>query len=91
MSRSVYRYSIWLTFAVVWLFVTTAGAIHSDEAGAIDWHHKLIGTPLKGSTFLHKPFAGSGALAFALTNRNVLAALNPRDGAIGITGLVLKC
>jgi ER membrane protein complex subunit 1 len=84
MSRSLYRCSIWLTLTVVWLFVTTAGALHSDEAGAIDWHHKLIGTPLKGSTFLHKPFAGSGALAFALTNRNVLAALNPRDGAIGI-------
>jgi ER membrane protein complex subunit 1 len=66
-----------------WLctFVT---ALHADEAGVIDWHHKLIGTPLEGSTFLHKPIAGSGALAFTLTDRNVLAALNLRDGAIGI-------
>jgi hypothetical protein len=58
-------------------------ALHADEAGVIDWHHKLIGTPLQASTFLHKPVVGSGALAFTLTDRNVLAALNLRDGAIG--------
>lgn len=66
------------------LFVAVACALHADEAGVIDWHHKLIGTPLEGSTFLHRPVAGSGALAFTLTDRNVLAALNLRDGAIGI-------
>lgn len=60
------------------------GALHIDEAGVIDWHHKLVGTPREGSTFLHKPVAGSGALAFTLTERNVLAALNLRDGGIGI-------
>lgn len=72
-----------LKLAVVWFCVSAVGALHSDEAGLIDWHHKLIGTPLKDSTFLHKPVAGSGALAFTLTDRNVLAALNPRDGTVG--------
>jgi hypothetical protein len=67
-----------------WL-CTVVTAQYADEAGVIDWHHKLIGTPLEGSTFLHKPVAGSGALAFTLTDRSVLAALNLRDGAIGTT------
>lgn len=73
-----------MLFALVtWLFIAVAGALHADEAGIIDWHHQLIGTPLEGSTFLHKPVAVSGALAFTLTGKNVLAALNPRDGGIG--------
>ena len=83
MSLRIFRCSVLLALAVVWFCVSSVGALHADEAGVIDWHHKLIGTPLKNSTFLHKPVAGSGALAFTLTDRNVLAALNPRDGAIG--------
>ena len=68
---------------VTWLFIAVVSALHADEAGIIDWHDKLIGTPLEGATFLHKPVAVSGALAFTLTDKNVLAALNPRDGGIG--------
>ena len=75
---------------VAWVFVSVVTALHADEAGVIDWHHKLIGTPLEGSTFLHKPIAGSGALAFTLTDKNVLAALNLRDGAIGSDQNVTK-
>jgi ER membrane protein complex subunit 1 len=76
---------------VAWvLFVTAVTALHADEAGVVDWHHKLIGTPLEGSTFLHKPIAGSGALAYTLTDKNVLAALNLRDGAIGSDHNVTK-
>jgi hypothetical protein len=75
------------------LFVSVVCALHSDEAGVIDWHHKLIGTPVEGSTFLHRPVAGSGALAYTLTDRDVLAALNLRDGAIGndSNGTLLIC
>lgn len=69
---------------IVWLLVTAVRALHADEVGVIDWHHKLIGTPLESSTFLHKPVAGSGALAFTLTDRNVVAALSLRDGLIGM-------
>jgi len=65
------------------VFVALTTGLHVDEAGVIDWHHKLIGTPLESSTFLHKPVSGSGALAFTLTDRDVLAALNLRDGSIG--------
>jgi len=64
--------------------LATVSGLHADEAGILDWHHKLMGTPRKGATFLHKPLSTSGALAFTLTDRNVLAALNPRDGSIGI-------
>ena len=73
-----------MLFALVtWIFVAVVGALHADEAGVIDWHHKLIGTPLEGSMFLHKPVAASGALAYTLTDKNIIAALNPRDGGIG--------
>ena len=70
---------------VAWLLAAVVGALHADEAGVIDWHHRLIGTPLEAATFLHKPVAVSGALAFTLTDKNVLAALNPRDGGIGVS------
>jgi len=82
--QSVLRRSVLFTLTLLWLFVSVVGALHADEAGVIDWHHKLIGTPLEGSTFLHKPVATSGSLAFTLTDRNVLAALNLRDGAISM-------
>jgi ER membrane protein complex subunit 1 len=83
MDWRLFRCNVLLS-VILWVFVSTVTALHSDEAGIIDWHHKLIGTPLEGSTFLHKPVAGSGALAYTLTDRNVLAAINLRDGAIGI-------
>ena len=82
MNRRLNRCNM-LFALVTCLFITVVSALHADEAGVIDWHHKLIGTPLEGATFLHKPVAGSGALAFTLTDKNVLAALNPRDGGIG--------
>ena len=65
---------------LTWLFAAAAWALHSDEAGIVDWHHSLIGTPIRGATFLHENVAG---LSFALTDKNVLAALNMRDGAVG--------
>jgi len=88
---NVFQRSVLLTLSLLWLFVAIVGALHADEAGVIDWHHKLIGTPLEGSTFLHKPVVTSGSLAFTLTDRNVLAALNLRDGAISIHPLEIFC
>lgn len=84
MGWGLLRCGVSLAFAVIWLLAAAVGALHADEAGTIDWHHKLIGTPLEQSTFLHKPVDGSGALGFTLTDRDVLAALNLRDGAIGM-------
>jgi len=69
--------------------LATVSGLHADEAGVVDWHHKLIGTPRKEATFLHQPLSTSGALAFALTDRSVLAALNPRDGTIGTIVLAI--
>ena len=88
MAWSLLRCLRVLIFLEAWIFVSMVKALHADEVGIIDWHHKLIGTPLNGSTFLHKPVSGSGALAYALTDKNVLAAINLRDGTIGI-GLVV--
>jgi hypothetical protein len=68
---------------LIWTFVSAVWGLHADEAGLVDWHHKLIGTPLDTATFLHKPVVGSGALVYTLTDRDVLAAVNLRDGAIG--------
>ena len=83
MNRRINRRNMLVVLAT-WLLIAVVSALHADEAGVIDWHHKLIGTPLEASsTFLHKPVEISGALAFTLTDKNVLAALNPRDGGIG--------
>jgi ER membrane protein complex subunit 1 len=90
MGWRLLRCGVLLAFAVVWLLAAVVGALHEDEAGIIDWHHKLIGTPLEQSTFLHKPVSGSGALGFALTDRDILTALNLRDGAIRTDSVGLR-
>jgi ER membrane protein complex subunit 1 len=82
MGCNIFQRCLVLTLSALCLFVSSTWGLHADEAGVIDWHHKLIGTPLEGSTFLHKPVVGSGALAFTLTDKNILAALSLRDGAI---------
>jgi hypothetical protein len=83
MDAARHRGRVMLTLLVL-LFglLASVSALHADEVGVVDWHHKLIGTPRRETTFLHKPLSTSGALAFTLTDRNVLAALNPRDGSI---------
>ncbi|OAX82592.1 hypothetical protein ACJ72_03056 [Emergomyces africanus] len=58
-------------------------AIFADEAYHIDYHHALLGTPQEHSTFFHKPSTSSAAsLLYTLSEKYVLGAVNPKDGAI---------
>ncbi|KAG5291786.1 DUF1620 domain-containing protein [Histoplasma ohiense] len=58
-------------------------AIFADEAYHIDYHHALLGTPQRHSTFFHKPNTSSAAsLLYTLSEKYVLGAVNPKDGAI---------
>ncbi|KAI8325907.1 DUF1620-domain-containing protein [Martensiomyces pterosporus] len=49
-----------------------------DEAGQIDWYRSQIGAPKKLVPYTHNNATG----IFAITERNVLASLNPNSGDI---------
>ena len=58
-------------------------AIYADEAYQNDYHHALLGTPQPHTTFFHPPSAASKAsLLYTLSEKHVLGAVNPKDGAI---------
>ncbi|KAF2272386.1 DUF1620-domain-containing protein [Westerdykella ornata] len=60
-----------------------AAAVDEDDAYHIDFHHALIGFPKHASTFFQKPYATSKAsLLYTLSDDNIIAALNPKDGAL---------
>ena len=56
-------------------------AVFLEDADFVDKHRKLIGGLTSKNTFFHS--SGSGTLAYAATDRNILAALSLRDGHIG--------
>ncbi|KAJ5602610.1 hypothetical protein N7537_005566 [Penicillium hordei] len=63
--------------------LSTAVAIYSDEVNHIDFHHALLGTPSPDSTFFLKPSTSSNAsLLYTLTDKLLVGAVNPRDGAL---------
>lgn len=58
-------------------------AVFADEAYQIDYHYPLLGIPQAHTTFFHRPSAGSKAsLLYTLSQKYVLGAINPKDGAI---------
>ena len=58
-------------------------AIFADEAYQIDFHHALLGVPQAGTTFFHRPSPSSKAsLLYTLSERQVLGAVNPKDGTL---------
>ena len=69
-------------FAIVVGFFTQASiAIYEDSAYKNDFHHSLLGVPRPHTTFFHHPSSGSNAsLLYTLSNKNVLGAVNPKDG-----------
>lgn len=70
----------WLIFSIT-LF--PALAVFSDEAYHIDYHHALLGVPQQHTTFFHRPSPNSkGSLIYSLSEKGVLGAINPKDGAI---------
>ncbi len=58
-------------------------AVFADEAYQIDYHYALLGIPQPHTTFFHRPSAISQAsLLYTLSQKYVLGAINPKDGAI---------
>lgn len=58
-------------------------AVFADEAYQLDYHYPLLGIPRAHTTFFHRPSASSKAsLLYTLSQKNVLGAINPKDGAI---------
>ncbi|ETN40254.1 uncharacterized protein HMPREF1541_04530 [Cyphellophora europaea CBS 101466] len=71
---------------VIWacsMLLQSVSAIFSDDAFVLDYHHPLIGIPQSHATFFHKPQSSSNAsLLYALSDKHVLGAINPKDGAV---------
>ncbi|KAF2469398.1 DUF1620-domain-containing protein [Lindgomyces ingoldianus] len=58
-------------------------AIFEDDAYHVDYHHALVGLPKHDTTFFQQPYAGSKAsLLYTLSQKQVIAAVNPKDGAL---------
>ena len=69
------------TFLAPTLFTRSTHAIFADEAFHLDYQHSLLGTPQEQKTFFHRPSTDSkGSLLYTLSERNVLGAVNPKDG-----------
>ncbi|KPI42619.1 ER membrane protein complex subunit 1 [Cyphellophora attinorum] len=70
----------------VWLLTVllhTTSAIFSDDAFVVDYHHALVGTPQSHATLFHKPQSSSNAsLIYTISDKHVLAAINPKDGTV---------
>lgn len=65
------------------LSVVPVRSVFSDEAYQLDFHQALLGLPRPHTTFFHKPdAASSAALLYTLSDKNVLGAVNPRDGSL---------
>ena len=65
------------------LYASLCHAIFADEAYQTDSHHALLGLPQAHTTFFHRPSAASKAsLLYTLSERLVLGAINPKDGAV---------
>lgn len=65
------------------VFSFLVSSLYVDEAYHVDYQHSLLGSPVDGNTFFHQPSATSKAsLIYTLSEKNVLGALNPKDGSI---------
>ncbi|EME45050.1 hypothetical protein DOTSEDRAFT_70928 [Dothistroma septosporum NZE10] len=58
-------------------------AVFVDEAWNVDYHYALVGLPKEDTTLFHQPNPSSKAsLIYTLSEEGVIAAVNPRDGAV---------
>jgi len=65
------------------LLLPAVHAVFIDDAFRTDYHIPLVGFPRHDTTFFHQPFAESKAsLIYTLSERNILAAVNPKDGEL---------
>ncbi|KAI9843278.1 MAG: DUF1620 super [Sclerophora amabilis] len=64
-------------------FVCSTYAVFADEAYKVDYHHALLGIPQQHTTFFHRPPSASRAsLLYTLSEKLILGAINPKDGAV---------
>ena len=69
--------------SVALLCAPAVQAIFADEAYQTDYHLPLLGLPQAHTTFFHRPSAASKAsLLYTLSDRLLLGAVNPKDGAV---------
>jgi hypothetical protein len=62
---------------------TTVLAIYKDDAFQTDYQHAFVGIPQQQTTFFHRPSSSSKAsLLYTLSEKGVLGAINPKDGAL---------
>ena len=74
--------TILLPIAAVF-YASLCNAIFADEAYQTDSHQALLGLPQAHTTFFHRPSAASKAsLLYTLSEKLVLGAINPKDGAV---------
>jgi hypothetical protein len=83
--------SIWKSAVVTCILPSLVFAIKSSEVGVVDWHKTHIGDTLTGNPALLPTFhrtAHDGttqSLVLSGTASNVLAALYPENGTIGMS------
>lgn len=70
-----------LLYLFIFSFLSSIGAI-SYENDKITFHIPLIGVPLKESIFFHKPISYQDSLIYLATEKNILAAINSKDGSL---------
>lgn len=69
--------------SVALLCASVVQAIFADEAYQTDYHLPLLGFPQAHTSFFHRPSAASKAsLLYTLSDRLILGAVNPKDGAV---------
>jgi len=78
-----------LSLALFLLFSATCSfALHESDVGVVDWHKRLIGVPLTGSSatspvFHRIPGRNTQSVVITATESNVLGAVSPVNGSLG--------
>ncbi|EMR08015.1 hypothetical protein PNEG_03457, partial [Pneumocystis murina B123] len=70
---------LYLFFIFAFLSSIRATFYENDK---ITFHIPLIGVPLKESIFFHKPISYQNSLIYLATEKNILAAINSKDGSL---------
>jgi hypothetical protein len=73
--------------------IHSVNAIYESQVGQVDWHQQYVGIPILNSPALlprmhrmgsSQPGQPAQAVVLAATMKNVLAALNPSEGNVGM-------
>ena len=67
--------------------IPSINGLHETDVGNVDWYKQLIGVPLVGSSSVAPTFhhVNGTNLVLAATASNVLAALHPDNGTVGVS------